>query len=58
MAYQADDDVMDARQKDEKQQARAEREQLKKDREAQRVKVRKDQIALNEKSPTTEAVDD
>jgi|HubBroStandDraft_6_1064221.scaffolds.fasta_scaffold151478_3 hypothetical protein len=58
MAYQADDDVMDARQKDEKQQARAEREQLKKDREAQRVKVRKDQIALNEKSPTTDAVDD
>jgi hypothetical protein len=58
MAYQADDDVMDARQKDEKQQARAEREQLKKDREAQRVKVRKDQIALNEKSPTTEAVDE
>jgi hypothetical protein len=58
MAYQADDDVMDARQKDEKQQARAEREQLKKDREAQRVKVRKDQIALNEKSPATEAVDE
>jgi ribosomal protein L18 len=46
MAYRSGDDGMDERQKDEMKRARAERDQLKKDRDAQRLKVRKDQIAL------------
>ncbi len=45
MAYQPDDEVMDERQKNEKQLAKAEREQLKKEREAQRSKIRRDQAA-------------
>ncbi|HUE17392.1 MAG TPA: hypothetical protein VMR25_24785 [Planctomycetaceae bacterium] len=45
MAYRSGDDGMDERQKDEMKRARAERDQLKKDRDAQRLKVRKDQIA-------------
>ncbi len=36
MAYQTDDEGMNDQQKDEKKRAKAERDQLKKDREAQR----------------------
>jgi len=50
VAYQPDDDGMDERQKSERQQAADEREQLKKEREAQRKKVRKDRIAQTDKS--------
>jgi len=45
MAYQSDDEGMDERQKNEKQQAKAEREQLKKERNAQREKLRKERAA-------------
>jgi hypothetical protein len=44
MVYQTDDDGMNEQQKDEKKRAKAEREQLKKDREAQRLKMRKDRL--------------
>jgi hypothetical protein len=48
MAYQPDDDGMDERQKSEKQQAKAEREQIKKERDAQREKIRKDRAAAGQ----------
>jgi hypothetical protein len=44
MAYQADDDGMNEQQKDEKKRAKAERDELKKSREAQRQKLRKDRL--------------
>jgi hypothetical protein len=50
MAYQPDDDGMDERQKLEKQQASAEREQLKKDRDAQREQMRKDRAKQSSES--------
>jgi hypothetical protein len=45
MVYQPDDDGMSEQQKEDKKRAKAERDQLKKDRDAQRAKLRKDQIA-------------
>jgi hypothetical protein len=56
MAYQPDDDGPDERQKLEKTLARAEREQLKKERDAQREQSRKDRAARSadpEQSPKT-----
>jgi hypothetical protein len=50
MAFRPDDNETDERQKSEQKQAKAEREQLKKDRDAQKDKVRKDQIAQSKKS--------
>jgi hypothetical protein len=45
MVYQPADDGMTEQQKEQKKQAKSEREQLKKDRDAQRVKCRKDRLA-------------
>jgi hypothetical protein len=45
MKYEPPDEGMDERQKDEKNKAKAERDQVKKDRDAQRAKIRKDRIA-------------
>jgi len=45
MKYEPPDEGMDERQKEETKLAKAEREQVKKDRDAQRVKMRKDRIA-------------
>jgi hypothetical protein len=42
MYYQPVDDQPSDRQKEEKKRAKADREQLKKDRDAQRAKLRKD----------------
>jgi hypothetical protein len=42
MTYQPGDDEPNERQKEEKKRAKADREQLKKDRDAQRAKLRKD----------------
>jgi hypothetical protein len=42
MTYEPDGDKQDERQIEEPERAKAEREQVKKDREAQRAKVRKD----------------
>jgi hypothetical protein len=44
MTYRPGDDEMDQRQKDEQKLAKADREQLKKDRDAQRAKLRKSHI--------------
>jgi hypothetical protein len=52
--YRSGDDGMDERQKDEMKRAKAERDQLKKDRDAQRVKVRKDQIAQTAQAAQSE----
>jgi hypothetical protein len=45
MKYEPPDEGMDERQKEEKKLAKAEREQVKKDRDAQWVKMRKNRIA-------------
>jgi hypothetical protein len=50
MRYEPDDDGMDERQKLERQQAKAEREQIKKDRDAQREQIRKDRAKQNAQS--------
>jgi len=44
MVYQPADEGMNEKQKEEQKLAKVEREQMKKDRDAQRAKVRKDQL--------------
>jgi hypothetical protein len=44
MVYQFDDDGMNEQQKKEQKLAKAEREQVKKDRDAQREKIRNDRL--------------
>jgi hypothetical protein len=44
MVYQFDDEGMNEQQKKDQKLAKVEREQMKKDRDAQRAKVRKDQL--------------